>query len=467
MQSRLSHLLASLLLFSIPAAAHFRTDESTVTFTIQVASFPDINVAKMYAARLKNAGEQPVCDTVGIEGHGQWTRIFIGIFDTSQSAKQYGDALRSRGVITEFVVKRASPNLPLTRPRRVVFKEPRNQTTSAISTAVTREASLPQARPIISLPVLRPLSGGRKGSTAANRRKPTAVTNFDPINVVLPIQKRAPLSLAPAVDSALIPRPDPVDLAFRVVTSEQRAGFRRTGQRTGLWISGDVAEGLARLRWIVGPENAELVTVDPDGRVILNKDLLSKAAGIDASSTVDDPIKALDYMTSNEGLLLLVQVSEGRYAYLFHVGRQSPTAGRPVETTGSINLDNNVDSRINPYRKNGKKLDDERPPQGFDSLIGLNPIARWFNLSTNSWVQGGEIVFHELAEAHAKLEFGLDYLDHGFRPGAHAIALQREARLKSQRPGADIVITIGSNRLLRTEHEIRLFYAESSQTNQR
>jgi hypothetical protein len=199
--------------------------------------------------------------------------------------------------------------------------------------------------------------------------------------------------------------------------------------------------------------------------VRLNKELLAKAAGIEGFR-VDGPLKAVDHITSNEGLLLLVQVSEGRYAYLFHVGRQAPTAGRFVETTGSINLDNNVDSRINPYRKNGKKLDEERPPEGFDSLIGLNPVARWFNLSTNSWVQGGEIVFHELAEAYAKLQFGLDYLDQGFRPGAHAMALQREARLKSQRPDDAIVVTIGSNRLLRSEHEIRLFYAEGP-TNQR
>jgi len=467
MQSRLSYLLTTLLISTIPAAAHLRTEESAVTFTIQVASFTDTTVAKMYAARLANAGEQPVCDTVGIEGHGQWTRIFIGMFDTPQSAKQYGDALRSRGVITEFLVKKASPNLGLTRPRRVISRELRYEATSASSTAVTRETALPQARRIINLPVLRLPAGGRKASTAANRRKPIAVGDCDNGNVVLPIQKRGSLSLAPEVNSDLIPRPDPVDLAFRVVTSEQRTGLWANGQRNGLWIRGDVAEGLARLRWIVGPENAELVTVDPAGRVILDKHLLAKAAGIEASPTVDGPIKALDYITSNEGLLLLVQVSEGRFACLFYVGRQAPTAGRPVETTGSINLDNNVDSRINPYRKNGKKLDDERPPRGFDSLIGLNPVARWFNLSTNSWVQGGEIVFHELAEAHAKLVYGLDYLDQGLQLGAHATALQREARLKSQRPDDDIVVTIGSNRLLRTEHEIRLFYAESSQFNQR
>src|SRR5262249_46220442 len=220
----------------------------------------------------------------------------------------------------------------------------------------------------------------------------------------------------------------PVGVVIRTVTHGPRAGIWTSEHRAGLWIGGDIAEGLARLRWIVGAENAGLLNVDPEGRVILDKKRLATAAGINGSR-VENPLKALKYVTSNEGLLLLVQVSEGRFAYLFQVGRQAPTAGKAVETTGSINLENNVDSRINPYRKNGKKLDEERPPQGFDSLIGLNPVARWFNLSTNSWVQPGEIVFHELAEAHAKLEFGLDYLDHGSRPGAHATALQREARL--------------------------------------
>ncbi|MFY9555589.1 MAG: hypothetical protein WAV47_12825, partial [Blastocatellia bacterium] len=68
---------------------------------------------------------------------------------------------------------------------------------------------------------------------------------------------------------------------------------------------------------------------------------------------------------------------------------------------------------------------------------------------------------HELAEAYAKLEQGFDYLDQGSHPGAHALALERERRLQSQRPEADIVMTVGSNRVLRTEAEIRLFYAEA------
>jgi sporulation related protein len=466
MYSSLSFLLTTLLISTIPAVAHLKANEPAETFTIQVASFPDIHEAEMYAARLVSAGENPVCDTIGIEGRGRWTRVFVGIFDTPQAAKQYGDALRSRGVISEFFVKRASPNLDLTRPRRVVLNDSRTPASGGPAPTIARETPLPQARPIINLPALRPVPEGRKSGTGARRRGPSVGSSFEPANAALPVLKTASIPFAPNLDSSVIPRPDPVGLVFRLVTHEPRAGFWTSDHRAGLWIGGDIAEGLSRVRWIVGPENAELVNVDPDGHVILDKKRLAMAAGIKGSG-VEAPLKALKYITSNEGLLLLVQISEGRFGYLLHVGRQAPTAGKAVETTGSINLDNNVDSRINPYRKNGKKLDEERPPQCFDSLIGLNPVARWFNLSINSWVQPGEIVFHELAEAHAKLEFGLDYLDHGSRLGAHATAIQREARLKSQRPDADIVITVGSNRLLRTEHEIRLFYAESASTNQR
>jgi len=230
--------------------------------------------------------------------------------------------------------------------------------------------------------------------------------------------------------------------------------------RGGLWLTGDTAEGLERLQWIVGHENAGLVKLDADGRVRLDKRLLAKSAGLDRSR-VDDPIQVANYISSNEGLLLLVQLAQGRYRYRIHVGRLVPTRGKSVEIAGSINLDRNFDSRINRYRKDGRKLESEQPPDGFDSLVGLNPVARWFNLNTNNWVQAGEILFHELAEAYGKVEFGLDYLERGSESGAHGLALDRERRLKAQRPGAHIVLTAGSNRVLRSQAEIRLFYSES------
>ena len=419
MHSRLSFFLTALLISAGSSAALAKSDRAAPHFTLQVASFPDTAQAGRFSVGLVRAGENPVFETVEIEGRGFWTRVFVGLFDTTDAARRCGVTLVARGIIREFLVKKADPILALTRPRRVAGSDSKV-----------------------------PSYTGNSGLSAKS-------------STPLPIVKAAAFRLAPRVDASLIPRPDPVRLAFKLVTGEVRNAPGATGQRGGLWVSGDAAEGLARLRWIVGEENGGLINLDADGRVRFDMKLLAKAAGR-GETRVQDPLRAVEYISSNEGLLLLVQLAQGRYRYLLHVGQQAPTSGKSVETAGSINLDNNVDSRINPYRKNGKKLDGERPPEGFDSLIGLNPVARWFNLSTNCWVQAGEIVFHEIAEAYAKLELGLDYLDHGSRPGAHALALEREQRLKSQRPGADIVITTGSNRLLRTEEEIRIFTAEAA-----
>lgn len=415
MHSRVSFFLTALLISTGPSAALAKSDQAAPHFTLQVASFPDTAQANRFAVGLVNAGENPVFDTVEIEGRGYWTRVLVGFFDTTDAARRYGSTLVGRGIIKEFLVKKAGLNLAATRPRRVT-------------------------------------NSGRAVSPKVLR---------DSVSPLLPVVEAAAFRLGPRVDTRLIPRPDPVSLAFRLAAGEGQNVSGTPGHRGGLWVSGDTAKGLEHLRWIAGEENVGLIKLDADGRVNLDKRLLAKAAGL-RETRVEDPLRALDYISSNEGLLLLVEVTQGRYRYLLHIGPQAPTSGKSVQTAGSLNLDNNIDSRINPYRKNGRKLDGERPPEGFDSLIGLNPVARWFNLRTNCWVQAGEIVFHEIAEAYAKLELGLDYLDHGFRPGAHAIALERELRLKSQRPGAYIVMTAGSNRLLRTEEEIRLFYSEAA-----
>lgn len=464
MHSRLSFFLAALLISTGPSAALSKPEPAASLFTLQVASFPDTAQANRFAAGLVLAGEKPLFDTVEIEGRGFWTRVFVGLFDTADTARRYGGTLVARGTIREFLVKKGDAILAFTRPRRVASSEsqvPKYTGGSGLS-AKSKLAVPDKAIGSGSTATIRSASGARIQALPSNSvRGLSQKVPGDRVSTPLPIVEAAAFRLAPRVDTSLIPRPDPVSLAFRLVAGEGQNVPAAPGQRGGLWVSGDTAKGLERLRWIVGEENAGLINLDADGRVKLDKRLLAKAAGL-RETRVEDPIRAVDYISSNEGLLLLVEVTQGRYRYLLHMGKQAPTSGKSAETLGSINLDNNVDSRINPFRKNGKKLDVERPPEGFDSLIGLNPVARWFNLSTNCWVQAGQIVFHEIAEAYAKLELGLDYLDHGLRTGAHAIALERELRLKSQRPGADIVMTAGSNRLLRTEAEIRLFYAESA-----
>src|SRR5689334_15799022 len=145
-------------------------------------------------------------------------------------------------------------------------------------------------------------------------------------------------------------------IAFKVLIGDSESNRCSQAEGCGLWITGDTAEAMTRLQWIVGEANADLIKVDSDGRVSFDLDGLKRMSGI-TQTDVGDPMRAVSYISSNEGLLLLAQVLQGRHRYLLHIGRQTPTSGKFIETLGSVNLDNNLDSRINPYRKNGKKLD--------------------------------------------------------------------------------------------------------------
>ena len=277
--------------------------------------------------------------------------------------------------------------------------------------------------------------------------------------------KTALLKLAPAADLHSIPRADPLQVAISLIAnaSHKKSSLQNIG---GLWLSGDQEEGLARLRWIVGKDYAALINLDKDGKVQINAELLAEIAKVSEADPVIAPLLMLDFISSNEGLLLLVQMTRGSYRYRLHLGRQAATAGGEVAVPGSVNLDNNFDSRINPYRRLGKKMDVERPPYGFDGLVAINPEARWFNLPSNRLVQVGNITFHELVEAYAKVELGYEYLPTMAFPGAHNIAIEREMRLKEQRPFADLVLTLGSNRMLKSEDELRQFYAETNGARQ-
>lgn len=459
MYSRQCLLQAALLIF-LGASSALAQSEPTAYFTLQVASFPDTELANKFVVQLVREGEHPTCATIELQGRGYWTRVFLGLFASAEAARHYGDNLKTRGMIVEFLVRKAELNQAVTRPRRVTLGEAGSSETATVSA----QSSKSQGHPPADFPILSSFDVRDDASMRMRLKTKPGEVPAEPVNraaSALPVIAARYGNLAPALDTAGIPRPNPVALAFRLVVVEVSATASNPWRRGGLWLAGDAAEGLSRLRWIAGEENAGLITLDDRGRVQLDQRMLAKAAGLGAPGA-DDPLQVAEYIVSNEGLLLLVQLAEGGHRYLLHIGDQVPTHGRNVEVYGGINLDNNFDSRINPYRKHGKKLEEERPPEGFAALIGLNPVAQWFNLSTRGWVHVGEITLHELAEAHAKVALGLDYLDQGSNPGAHALALQRERRLKSQRPDEYIVLTAGSNRVLRTQQEIRLFYAESA-----
>lgn len=465
MRFKLALLLAAFLLVPPGQTTAAERSSKATRFTIQVASFANPADARQLVARLASLGERVTSSVVDLTGRGIWTRVFVGTFGTVEEARSHAGGLLSRGVIREFLIRAAlDPQQP--PPPSVNDKQrPPGSTNSRGTLGLGVRPSLPGQVTPWDLTSAASAPGSRLGAAS-----PRLISSFRPpvppvekgaaTAAILPLAKTLSLSLTPSFDTRLLPRADPVRLAFLLIAGG--SGHQGATRQGGLWVTGNTVDGLARLRWIAGENAAELITVEADGRVKLDPHLLSKAAGVERVALLEGPLVAIDYICSNEGLLLLVQLTQASHRYRLHFARQAPTRGAAVEVTGGINLDNNFDSRINPNRRLGKKMDNERPPDGFDSLIAINPVARWFNQQTNQLVPGAHIAFHEMAEAHAKLEMGLDYLGDGIRRGAHEVALEREKRLKSQRPLAGVVVTAGPNRVLRSEEEVREFLSQLS-----
>jgi hypothetical protein len=224
----------------------------------------------------------------------------------------------------------------------------------------------------------------------------------------------------------------------------------------GLWLGGDTKEGLRRLRWIAGNQPDELLEIDDRSKVSFNLRVLARAAQAKSEHSSREMERIKSFVTSDEGLLLLAEIIGGPYRYLLHVGPTAPTRAGNIKLDSVYNLDNNFDSRISPRRPDWTKAPQERPPEGFDCVIAINPDARWFNVSENQFVPPAQVTFHELAEAHARLVLGLDYLPQGENPGAHDVAVNREVRLKGERPAWFVVPTIGINLSLRSPEDWRM-----------
>jgi sporulation related protein len=432
--------LSALLLLTVcsqvlPKPAH------RSSFTLQVGSFTDATRASKLITLLKEAGEAPYAIVADLGDRGSWTRVFVGVFATIDAAHRYGRSLRSRAIIPDFIVK-----------------------TSAEIESVM-DAAAPSAR--YSAPSTSEPPTAAKASTSSgdvrstDRTRPRRVSSI-PTSTALPPARSMSLALSPRADIQSLPRHNPVAIALELISGNAKTALRGSGQHGGLWVSGDVSEGLARLRWIAGPD-AALISLDDHGRLLINETLLAGKAGAEHSNSPEAPAVVTKYIVSNEGLLLLAQLASGTHRYLLHIGRTAPTRGGMIEVGGGVNLDNNYDRRINPHRRTGNKLDAERPPIGFDCMVAMNPTARWFNLGEQCMVPVGHVTFHELAEAYAKLELGIEYLGADSSVGAHEVALAREQVLKEQRPFS-VVMTAGSNRVLKSEDEIRQFYQVSARS---
>jgi hypothetical protein len=385
----------------------------------------------------------------------QAQRLYVGLFQQEIIAKDYGNRLIRLGLITGFRVEPAYELRAFTRARSVADCKQLRYAAAESTTSPGTETGGPFesiSRDADEAGLSGDVAGSEPGPVLATDSARDEARVSSDGNIFLPrMSFSLELSLRVAVESrGPIPQPNPAARAIYELTD--RIPGADDG---GLWLSGDVEEATDRLRWILGQQDSGLINSDSHGRVNLDLNLLARAAGAVEQDGPEGWLKVGEYLSANEGLLLLAQLVSSQRRYCLHIGDAAPTAGGSVPIQGSVNLDNKFDSRINPYRKRGDKVPVELPPPGFDALIAMNPAALWFNLNVNEIVPVGEIMFHELAEARAKVDMGFDYLPVGPFPGAHGIALEREERLKAQRSGSYVVISAGQNILFRSQTELK------------
>ena len=190
-----------------------------------------------------------------------------------------------------------------------------------------------------------------------------------------------------------------------------------------LQLSGDLGADKADICQIVG-DACKRVTVNDNGTVSFN------TAGLD--------------LTTNEGAALINQLvnSTDTYGYAVSATEETAAGSQSMANRVESNLDDRLDDRY-VTGKNASQL----PPKGVADQVTINPNEHYRD-SQGRPVSESSIAFHELAEAYAKIDGGKPYsdfheisVDNGTtlkigppQQGAHNEAVQRELKLREQRP---------------------------------
>lgn len=72
--------------------------------TIQIGSFPDQDQANARAAKLQQAGAAARVVKAELPGKGTWYRVQVGGFKSHAKAQDFGNQLRSKGAVQDFIV---------------------------------------------------------------------------------------------------------------------------------------------------------------------------------------------------------------------------------------------------------------------------------------------------------------------------------------------------------------------------
>jgi RHS repeat-associated protein len=202
--------------------------------------------------------------------------------------------------------------------------------------------------------------------------------------------------------------------------------------------------------------NNPLRYIDPDGEILqISGDVddaeqqLCQLIGGDCSrisynadtNTITVNLNGIN-LAQNEGASLLSDVVNSNNVYNLDLGSSMLTAGglRSLSGDDSVeNLDNKTDWRYGKG-KSGK----DKPAAGIDDQIGINPQEAVFRDSKGNLVPLSSLIFHELAEAYAKVDEGKQYVNKNGSLGAHE-AVKREMKLRSQRPNMQLQGRAGDN----------------------
>lgn len=181
-------------------------------------------------------------------------------------------------------------------------------------------------------------------------------------------------------------------------------------------ISGNFDEALKQLREMLEPN-------DPEKRITYDAKT--------QTFTVD--LRGID-LESNESAKLLNDLKESKNHYNLSLGPTVETKGGTIQVgSNSTNL-NLGDIRFQNMEKMKLKsalAGKYKPPDGIDSQVGVDTSGTQFVYTSKTDLKVAPDftrVFHELAEAYAKVDGGMQY------EAAHEEAKRRELILRDQRP---------------------------------
>lgn len=421
-------------------------------YTVQVAAFPNIEDAQRMIQQLHQSGEEPAWGEVEIPGRGRWIRILVGFYTTASAAFHHARDLAARGVIGNFLVKRGDE-----------FKEFSKNTISGIFKKNPVNQGQPQIQQVAyHLAATEDRSGdsnsGKSDSADASTSSTPAASSLTSPSLTalnaVPVTTAISLPIGHSINAARLsvtlptkPIPGTPPLLDPVSQGLLETVMHFGPTSGGLWVSGDVENAMARLRWILGADAAGVLRQDVAGHISIDDAELGKVCDASAVPAEQRGDEIATCIRGNEGLLLLLQVVYSTHRYLLHIGTTAPALAGAIHIDSAANYDWNYDSRINPRRPNLMKYGCELPPAGIDDLVAINPSAEWLNLDTGQPLSRGLVTFHELAEAYAKVDLGMEYLATKTLAGAHQMALAREQILKSERPKSGLITSEGRNRV--------------------